>query len=83
MAYRIVNTDNFGRDYAVRAAAGVRANTEAHALIKAYKNTARRLCEGRAVGPGHIRVTPYAHVQVCEDGAFVEAVVWIPKEEIE
>lgn len=29
-----------------------------------------------------IHIPTHANVQICEDGAFVEAIVWVPKEEI-
>lgn len=44
--------------------------------LEAYRTAARRL-----VGT-HARVPLHANVQPCEDGAYVEAVVWVPQSEL-
>ena len=44
------------------------------ALYIDYRNRAREAAEGTSV-----RVPVGASVQVCSDGAFVEATLWVPK----
>lgn len=36
-----------------------------------------------ALMPDGMTISPYANVQVCEGGAFVEAQVWVPEELLE
>lgn len=50
---------------------------------RAYRERARDLFEKFGVdGDGDIikvvRIAEYANVQLCQDGAYVEAVVWVP-----
>lgn len=48
-----------------------------------YREAAKFLFEdvGR-IASEHIQIPLHANVQATEDGAFVEAVVWVPKEEM-
>ena len=48
-----------------------------------YRVVARNLFEDVGkIESKHIKIPIHANVQMCEDGAFVDAVVWIPKEKL-
>lgn len=51
-----------------------------------YREAARRLCASanciEEVRPMLLKVSDHANVHFCEDGAFVEVVIWIPKEQL-
>ena len=52
---------------------------ETKRLYLAYRAKARELFED---DDKWIKVSDHANVQMTEDGAFVEAVVWVPKEKL-
>jgi hypothetical protein len=58
-------------------------------IYKAYRDRARDLYETAAVShdPHYIHesisVPQFANVQIVENGAFVEAIVWVPKEKLD
>ena len=60
---------------------------ETKRLYLAYRAKARELFEERihfmpCPSDKWIKVSEHANVQMTEDGAFVEATVWIPKEKL-
>ena len=52
-------------------------------LYLAYRERAQLLCKLAPHLPDlYLSTSPHANVQLCEDGAFVEAVIWIPKDDL-
>lgn len=52
---------------------------ESKQLYEDYRNKAKQLAAEGTDDELQLSVVQYANVQLCEDGAFVECQVWIPK----
>lgn len=56
---------------------------ETKRLYLAYRETATQMiAAGDLIDSARLSVNDHANVQICEEGAFVELHVWIPKEQL-